>query len=78
MIVNKKRIIFKCPEDILDFLRRVEKYPYNMDVKSGKFVVDAKSLLGLMNIGTEKEIELKVYEDQCDDLWEDIEKYVAA
>lgn len=76
--MNKKRIIFKCPEDILDFLRRVEKYPYNMDVKCGKFVVDAKSLLGLMNIGTEKEIELKVYEDQCDDLWEDIEKYVAA
>ena len=40
--------------------------------------VDAKSLLGLMNLGFNKEIELKVYEDECQDLLQDIEKYLAA
>lgn len=49
-----------------------------MDMKRGRYIVDAKSLLGLMNLGFQNEIELKVYEEECDDLWKDIEKYVAA
>lgn len=76
--MNKRKLIFNTPEDILDFVKRVEKYPYSMDIKSGKFIVDAKSIIGLLSIGCEKEIVLKVYEDHCDDLWEDIGKYVAA
>ena len=29
----------------------VEKYPFDMDMKRGRYIVDAKSLLGLMNLG---------------------------
>ena len=76
--MNKKIVVFQSPDDILEFVKKVEKYPYNMDMKCGKYIVDAKSLMGLMNLGFAKEIELKVYEDECDDLFKEIEKYVAA
>ena len=49
-----------------------------MCIRDSRYIVDAKSLLGLMNLGFQNEIELKVYEEECDDLWKDIEKYVAA
>lgn len=76
--MSKKMVMFRNPDDVLDFVKKVEKYPYDMDMKRGRYIVDAKSLLGLMNLGFEQEIELKVYNDDCDDLWKDIEKYVAA
>lgn len=71
-------VVFQNLDDVLEFVKKVEKYPYSMDMRRGKFVVDARSLLSLVNLGFQKEIELKVYEDHCEDLWQDIEKYVAA
>lgn len=71
-------VVFQNLDDLLEFVKKVEKYPYSMDMSCGKFVVDARSLLSLVNLGFQKEIELKVYEDNCEDLWQDIEKYVAA
>ena len=49
-----------------------------MDMKSGRFTVDAKSLFGILNLGLEKKIELKVYDEDCDALFEDIAPYVTA
>ena len=45
--MSQRTIIFSSPEDVLNFVRTVEKYPYDMDLESGRAVVDAKSLLGL-------------------------------
>ena len=76
--MNKKTIIFQGPDDVVAFVRKVEKYPYNMDMKRGRYIVDAKSLLGLMNLGFRSKIELNVYEDDCEDLWDDIREFVGA
>lgn len=76
--MNKKMVIFQNINDIIEFVEKVEKYPYNMDMKRGKCTVDAKSLLGIINLGFSQEIELEVYVDECDDLWNDIEEFVAA
>ena len=76
--MSKKTVVFQNLDEIVRFVHKTEKYPFDMDMKRGKFIVDAKSLLGLMNLGFEQESELKVYHDECEDLWKDIEKYVAA
>ena len=73
--MSQRTIIFSSPEDVLNFVRTVEKYPYDMDLESGRAVVDAKSLLGLMNLGLNKEIELKVYDENCQDLFDEISEY---
>lgn len=76
--MSQRTIIFSRPEDVLNFVRTAEKYPYDMDLESGRAVVDAKSLLGLMNLGLNKEIELKVYDENCQDLFDEISEYFAA
>lgn len=76
--MSKIVVMFQTLEDILEFVRKVEKYPYSMDMKRGKYVVDAKSLLGLMNLGFDREIELAVYEEECEDLRKDIQEFIAA
>lgn len=76
--MRTRTVMFRSVNDVLDFIKKVENYPYNMDMKRGHYTVDAKSLFGLMNLGLEKKIELKVYDENCDDLFEDIAQYVAA
>ncbi|BDF03336.1 HPr family phosphocarrier protein [[Clostridium] hylemonae] len=76
--MSRKTVVFQRPDDVLDFVNKVGKYPFDMDMKRGRFIVDAKSILGLMNLGLKNKIELQVYHDSCDELWQDIEKYIAA
>lgn len=76
--MRKKTVIFRKIDDMLDFIQKVENYPFDMDMKSGRFTVDAKSLFGILNLGLEKKIELKVYDENCDALFEDIAPYVIA
>ena len=64
-IMSTKSVIFSNPDDV-------------MDMKRGRYIVDAKSLLGLMNLGFDQKIELKVYDEECDDLWKELDKFVAA
>ncbi len=74
----RKKVVFRGPDDALEFVKKVEKYPYSMDMKSGRFIVDAKSLLGVMNLVCQPEIELDVYGEDCEALFKDIEPYIAA
>ena len=76
--MRKKTVMFRKIDDMLDFIKKVENYPFDMDMKSGRFTVDAKSLFGILNLGLEKKIELKVYDEDCDALCEDIAPYLAA
>ena len=76
--MNAKKVIFSNPDDVINFVKIVENYPYDMDMKRGRYIVDAKSLLGLMNLGFDHEIELSVYDEDCDDLWKELDKFVAA
>ena len=69
---------FKNPDEVLAFVNKVEKYPYDMDMKRGRFVVDAKSILGIMNLGFNNPIELQVYDEDCEQLKKDIAEYMTA
>lgn len=72
------KVTFKNPEEILSFLNTVEKYDINMDMRRGRFIVDAKSLLGIINLGLNNVIELNMYDDDCEQLKQAIAQYVTA
>ncbi len=76
--MSSKTVVFSNPDDVMKFVKTVEKYPFDMDMKSGRFIVDAKSLLGLLNLGLNKEIELNVHNDECQDLFRNIQQFVVA
>lgn len=76
--MSEIHVMFKNPNEVLDFINRIERYPYDMDLGRGSVVVDAKSLLGIMNLGFNQVVSLKVYAEECTDLCHDIEKYIAA
>ena len=75
--MNEMQISLAGPAEALDFVSRVEKYPYNMDLCCGSAVVDAKSILGILYLGFDHVVVLRVYAEQCGALRHDIQKYLA-
>lgn len=76
MITSEMKLTFRDVNDIVDFVNRVEKFPYNMDMQQGQLVVDAKSLLGIMNLGLNQAVNLTVYSEECKDLEREIKNYI--
>lgn len=76
-LMDGMTVTFKNPDEILDFVNTVSKYEFDMDMRKGRVVVDAKSLLGIMHLGLNNEIELQVYSDNCEELRKEIQKYAA-
>ena len=75
--MSTMNITFKHPDEIIDFVNTVCKFDFNMDMRRGRAVVDAKSLLGIMNLGLNNVIELQMYADDCTELKKQLEKFVA-
>ncbi len=62
-------------EGVKRFVNIVSKYPYEMDLHSGRHVVDAKSILGIFSLDLSRPIELKIYADSCEDILEEIQPF---
>ena len=64
-------------EEVKAFVNTVNRYEYEVDLRSGRHVVDAKSILGIFSLDLSKPITLEVYADECDDLMNDIKPFLA-
>ena len=63
-------------EEIKEFVNTVKRYSYEMDLRAGRHVVDAKSILGIFSLDLSKPISLEIYSDDCADLMEDIKRFM--
>lgn len=76
--MNQMKVVFQTPEEINEFVNIVKNYPYDMDLEKGRIIIDAKSILGIMNFGVNNEVILKVHAEFCEELKSDLERFVAA
>lgn len=62
-------------EEVKTFVEKVNRYSYDVDLRAGRHVVDAKSILGIFSLDLSKPITMDVYDDNCDDLIADIQPF---
>lgn len=74
--MHKLGICFRQPEDITEFVDIINQFEYDVDLKSGKNIVDAKSLLGVIAISKADGVELVIHSDECQDLLDRLQNYV--
>ena len=63
-------------DNVKNFVSLVNRYPHDMDLRSGRYVVDAKSILGIFSIDLSRPIRMDIYSDDCDDLLEALDEYL--
>ncbi|MCH5184734.1 MAG: HPr family phosphocarrier protein [Oscillospiraceae bacterium] len=61
---------------VQDFVNIVCKYSYEVDLISGRYVVDAKSIMGIFSLDLSKPIKIEIHSDDCDDFIAAIRKYI--
>lgn len=64
-------------ENVKQFVNIVNRFKYDVDLRAGRHVVDAKSILGIFSLDLSKPITMEIYADACDDLLSDIKPFVA-
>ncbi len=63
-------------EEVRNFVNIVSKYDYEIDLKSGRYVVDAKSIMGIFSLDLLNKIEVTVHSDACDALMEELKPFI--
>ena len=63
-------------EEVRNFVNIVSKYDYEIDLKSGRYVVDAKSIMGIFSLDLLNKIEVAVHSDDCDALMEELKPFI--
>ena len=63
--------------DAKELNRKMSKYVCNVSLRSDKYIVDAKSLLGIFSLDLSQPVTLFI-EDDAEEYWADIEKDVEA
>ncbi len=61
---------------VKDFVNQLITVPYDVDLVSGKYVIDAKSIMGIFSLDLSKPIELRIYSDDCDALLEKLTPFI--
>lgn len=72
----KKTLCLDTVEKVKRFVELVSPYPYEIDLCSGRFVVNAKSVLGIFSLDTAQPVEVVIHSDDCAGLVERLEPYV--
>ena len=70
-------ILLSSISDIKAFVNIVNKYEFDVDLTSGRYVVDAKSIMGIFSLDLSKPIDLNIHaEDDAADVMEVIKNYL--
>lgn len=59
------------------FVNLIAKYDSDFDLVSGRYVIDAKSIMGIFSLDLSKPIELTVHDDvAADDVFENLKSFI--
>ena len=74
--MTKATVSLQAINDVKDFVNIVMKYDFDIDLVSGRYAVDAKSIMGIFSLDLSKPIELNAHTDDADKFINDISKYI--
>ena len=69
-------ISLKTFGDVQEFVNILMKFAFDIDLVSGRYIVDAKSIMGIYSLDLTKPIELQAHTDDAEDLFTAIDKYI--
>ncbi len=69
-------VLLSSINDVKNFVNIVSRFDYDIDLASGRYIVDAKSIMGIFSLDLSKAITVEIHSDNCDDLLEQLKPYI--
>lgn len=70
------KISLQAINDVKEFVNTVMKYDFDIDLVSGRYAIDAKSIMGIFSLDLSKPITLNAHTDDASALHAEIEKFI--
>ncbi|MBD5143621.1 MAG: HPr family phosphocarrier protein [Ruminococcus sp.] len=62
--------------DVQAFVSIITTFAFDIDLVSGRYIVDAKSIMGIYSLDLASPIALRAYTEDAEELFEAIDKYI--
>lgn len=74
----KKFLNLNSIDSVKEFVNIVTRYSFELDLGSGRYIIDAKSIMGIFSLDLSKPIELTIHaeEYECAGLLSEISKFI--
>ena len=57
------RISLNSIDKVKSFVNAIAKYEFDFDLVSGRYVIDAKSIMGIFSLDLSKDLDLNIHKD---------------
>ena len=74
--MKETKIKLSNVQDIREFVNQVILADYDVDLIQGRYVIDAKSIMGIFSLDLLSPIELVAHTESADALFEGIKKFI--
>ncbi|MDD6827138.1 MAG: HPr family phosphocarrier protein [Oscillospiraceae bacterium] len=72
-----ENIVLSGVDEVKKFVNFVSGYDFKVELVSGKYIVDAKSIMGIFSLDLDKPIKMNAYTDD-ENFKKEVKQFVAA
>ena len=69
-------IMINTETDVKTFVNVVSKYDFDVDLVSGRYAIDGKSIMGIFSLDLSKPIRVEVRSDDASAFFEEIKPFI--
>ena len=70
------QIILSSIQDVRDFVNLVVLLPYEVDLSQGRYLIDAKSIMGIFSLDLLSPISVVAHTDFAEDFFDKLDKFI--
>ena len=74
--MNKTTVMLGTINDVKSFVTVVSQCDYDVDLISGRYAVDAKSIMGIFSLDLSKPIKLEAHTDDASEFFAQIKQFI--
>ena len=70
------KISLNSIDKVKAFVNEISKFDCDFDLVSGRYVIDAKSIMGIFSLDLSKPLTMEVHSDDCADFLNEIKPFL--
>lgn len=74
--MKKTKVSLDSIQAVKDFVSIVMMYDFDVDLTSGRYAVDAKSIMGIFSLDLSSPITLTAHTDDADKFFDEIKRFI--
>ena len=74
--MQQTKIILRDIDSIRSFVRQVIQVEFEVDLVQGRYIIDAKSIMGIFALDTQQPITVVAHTDNAADFFARIDKFI--